>query len=270
MSVSLAVFGRHLLASRTLLHRRQVQIAIAIAVIATLLSIVLAPDVSPSTWDWFRIVLVGVLSTAAVLMFVMAQLLAVDSAERRPRLMIAAVLVGFALLLNLTFTVAAALIFSVGFTVIVLIATSDTGLRTTKTIAIALIATIPFWVWSALQAWTWGLFLLIPLAVIGLISDGHMRAAISPDTGDGSLLSARAHRLAAWLGVLGSALIAMIAGLPTDASNGVVALGAIGAIVLVGLEAGSPLSSASGTRVSSIAIVDAALLWVALCWIVSL
>ncbi len=270
MSVSLAAFGRHFLASRTLLNRRQVQIAIAIAVIATFLSIVLAPDASPSTWDWIRIVLVGVLGTAAVLMFVMAQFVAADSPDRRPRLTIAAVLVAFALLVNLTFTVATALIFSVGFTVIVLIATSDSGLRTTKTIASTLIATIPFWVWSALQAWTWGLLLLIPLAAIGVISDGHIRAAMGLPSDDGSLLSARAHRLAAWLGVLGSAFIAMIAGVSSDASNSVVALGAVGAIVFVGLEAGSPLSSASGSRISSTAIIDAALLWVTVSWIVSL
>ncbi len=270
MSVSLAAYGRHLLASRTLLSRRQVQIAIAIAVIATVLSIVLAPDASPSTWDWIRIVLVGVLSTTAVLMFVMAQFLAENSPDRRPRLTVAAVLVACALLVNLTFTVAAALIFSIGFTVIVLIATGNSGLRTTKTIASALIATIPFWVWSALQAWTWGLLLLFPLAAIGLIADGHMRAAMRPSAEDDSPLSIRAHRLAAWLGVLGSALIAMIAGVSSDASNSVVALGAIGAIVFVGLEAGTPLSSATGSRISSIAIVDAALLWVAVCWIVSL
>ncbi len=270
MSVPLATVGRHLLASRTLLHRRQVQVAIGIAAIATIVSILLAPDASPSSWDWIRILLIGFLGASSVLMFVSAQLLAADSPDRRPRLVIAGVLVAAALLLNLTFTLGTALIFSIGFTVVVLIATGDSAFRTTKTIASAQIATIPFWIWSALEAWTWGLLLLMPLAAIGVISDGHLRTAIGPPAADGSPLSLRAHRLAGWLGVLGSALIVMIAGLLSDASNGVVALGAVGAIVLVGLEAGSPQAPASGLKLSSVAIVDAALLWVAVCWIVSL
>lgn len=270
MSVSLANVGHHFLASRTLLHRRQVQVAIIIAAVATLVSIVLAPDASPSTWDWIRIILIGLLGASSVLMFTSGQLLAADSLDRRPRLVIAGALVAVALLLNLTFTLGTALVFSIGFTVIVLIATGDATYRTTKIIASALIATIPCWVWSALQAWTAGLLLLIPLAAIAVISVGHMRAATNPISGSGSLLSPRAHRLACWLGVLGSALIAMVAGLLSDASNGAVALGAVGAIVFVGLEAGLPRASASGLRWSPIAIVDVALLWVTVCWIVSL
>lgn len=269
MSDSLAGAGRHLMASRTLLQRRQVQVAIAIAAIATILSIVLAPDTSPSTWDWLRLVLIGFTGAASVLMFVSAQVLAAQPADRRPRLVIAGVLVAFALLLNLTFTLGTALVFSIGFTVIVLIATGDRAYRTTKIVASVLIATIPFWVWSALQAWTAGLLLLIPLAAIAVVSDGHIRAAAGLSPGHDSRLSLRAHRLASWLGILGSALIVMAIGLVTDASNGVVALAAAGAVVFVGLEAGSPRPSAS-TWTSSVSIVDAALLWITLCWIVSL
>ncbi|MBA3378352.1 MAG: hypothetical protein H0T93_05675 [Chloroflexia bacterium] len=270
MSVSLANVGHHLLASRTLLHRRQVQVAIGIAAIATLLSVILAPDVTPSMWDWIRIILVGILGASSVLMFTAAQLLPAESTDRRPRLVIAGALVAMALLLNLTFTLGTALIFSIGFTVIVLIATGDSALRTTKTIASALIATIPFWVWTALQAWTAGLLLLIPLASVAVISNGHMRAAMNMPSDNGSPLTPRGHRLACWLGILGSALIALVAGLLSDASNGVVALGAAGAIVIVGLEAGSPPGPVSGSRSLSPAIVDVALLWIALCWIVSL
>lgn len=270
MSVSLATVGRHFLASRPLLQHRQVQRAFAIAAIATIVSIVLAPNASPSVWDWIRILLVGWLGAASILMFVAAQTLRSNDPDRRPRLTIAAALVAFALLINLTFTLGTALIFSLGFTIIVVIATGDGAYRTTKIIASALIATIPFWIWSALQTWTWSLLLLIPLAGIGMISDGHMRAALGPPADDGSRLSLRAHRLAAWLGVLGSALIALLAAVVSDTSSGVVALGAVGAITLVGLEAGSRQPTASATRTSSITIVDAALLWVALCWIVSL
>ncbi|MBA3276504.1 MAG: hypothetical protein H0T72_11985 [Chloroflexia bacterium] len=269
MPVSLAHVGQHLLAPRTLLRRRPVQIAIGVAAVATILAIVLAPETTPSTWDWVRILLIGLLGTGSVLMFVAAQPPAADAVERRARLLIAAALVTLALAINLTFTLGTALIFSIGFTVVVLIATENRDHRIPRLISGALIAGIPFWVWSALQAWTWGLLLLIPLAAIGVISDGHMRAAVaSPEDAD-SLLTPRAHRLACWLGIFGSALIALVAGLLSDAANGVVALGAVGAIVLVGLEAGTPLSAAPGAR-TSLALAEAALLWVAICWIVSL
>ncbi len=174
MSLSLATVGRHLLASQTLLRHRQVRRAIGIAAIVAILSIVLAPNASPSTWDWIRILLVGLLGAGSVLTFVAAQSLAADAPDRRPRLAIAAGLVAIALLVNLTFTLGTALIFSIGFTIIVAIATGDRAHRTTRTIASALVATIPFWIWSALQTWTWGLLLLIPLAGIGIISDGHI------------------------------------------------------------------------------------------------
>jgi len=236
-----------------------------VAAVTTLLSVVLAPDAAPSSWDWGRVLLIGFLGGVSILMFASAQMLAHDAIDRRPRLLMAAALVGLALLLNLTFTLGAALMFSLGFTVVALVATANATYRTTRTITGALIATIPLWVWSALEAWTWGLMLLIPLAFIGVVSDGHMRAALGLSPVGDSRLSPRAHRLACWLGILGSALIVLIFGLPGGASSGVVALGATGAIVLVGLEAGTPPSAQT-----SVAIADAALLWVALCWIVSL
>lgn len=265
MSVSLANVGSHLLASRSLLGRRQAQVGIAVSAVSIILSIVLAPGVAPTLWDWTRIVIIGVVGGGSILMFASAQVLATGAAERQPRLLLAAALVGLALLLNLTFSFGAALAFSLGFTTVAIIATADSAYRTTRTIAGALIATIPLWVWSALAAWTWELTLLAPLAAIGVISDGHMRTALGQVASQGSRLSPRAHRLACWLGILGSALIALIAGLPGDASNGVIALGAIGAILLVAIEAGTPPSSPA-----SIAIADAALLWVTFCWVVSL
>ncbi|MBA2467837.1 MAG: hypothetical protein H0V37_00355 [Chloroflexia bacterium] len=269
MPVSLAHVGQHLLASRTLLRRRPVQVAIGIAAVATILAVVLAPETTPSTWDWVRILLIGLLGAGSVLMFASALLPATDAPERRALLLIAAVLVAVALAINLTFTLGTALIFSIGFTVVVLVATENRDYRTPRLVSGALIAAIPFWVWSALQAWTWGLLLLIPLAAIGVISDGHMRAAVAPSEDADSLLTPRAHRLACWLGIFGSALITLVAGLLSGAANGVVALGAVGAIVLVGLEAGTPPSPAPSSQ-TSVALAEAALLWVAVCWIVSL
>ena len=269
MSFSVANLGTHMLAWRSLLARKPVQIAIAVATLAILLSIILAPDTSPTTWDWVRIIVIGVSGAAAILTFITARTESLDTQSRQQRLIAAAVFFGIALILNLTFSFGTTIIFSIGVTVLALIAASERDLRSSWMMTGALIALVPFWVWSALDAWTGGLLLLLPFATIAIISDGHMRAAVGLSEDRESLLSPRAHRLASWAGILGMALIVLITGLLTDASNGVVTLGAVGAMVLIAIEAGAPQSSGSGPR-RAVAIADAALVWVALCWIVSL
>jgi len=257
------------MASGSLLGRRPVQVAIALAAIATLLSIVLAPDVSPSSWDWVRIVLVALMGAGAVLSFAASKATLADSDDRRQLLVISGVLVAIAIVLNLTFSIGTTIIFSVGITAVAVLATEWQNRQTPWIVIGALVAAIPFWVWNALDAWTWLLVLLAPLAAIGVISDGHMRAAVATPPEANDPLSPRAHRLACWTGILGSALIALGVGMVTDAADGVVALGAVGAMLLVALEAGASPDSQGGARRATL-IADAALFWVALCWIVSL
>ncbi len=261
--------GRHLFASRTLLARRPAQGALAVAVIATLLSVTLAPDASPSAWDWTRIALIGAFGAGAVLLFAMAQAPDVDDVDRQQRLVITGALVAISIVLNLTFNLGATVVFSIGITVVALVSGVDRNLRSSRLVAAVLIAAIPLWVWSALQAWTWRLLLLLPLAAIATVTHGHMRSATRSTPRLDSLLSIRAHRLGSWAGILGSGLLALLVGTLTSAANGVVALGAIGAMALVALEAGTSGGSGCGAR-WSVAIVDIALCWIALCWIVSL
>jgi hypothetical protein len=252
-----------------LLARRPVQIAIATAAIATLLSVVLAPDTSPTTWDWVRIVAIGVLGIGAVLSFAAAQEPASGTGERRQLLLLSAALMTITLVINLTFGIGTTILFSLGITVVALLAVERPDRHTPWIVSGTLVAAIPFWVWSALDAWTWQLFLLAPIAAIGIISDGHMRAAVVSPPEANAALSPRAHRLASWTGILGAALLAMATGILTGAEDGVVALGATGAMILVALEAGSSPQAPGGPKRSTL-LCDAALLWVALCWIVSL
>jgi hypothetical protein len=269
MSISLPQLGRQVMASGSLLARRPVQIAIALAAIATLLSVVLAPEATPSTWDWVRIIIVGLLGACAVLSFAAAKASATDSEDGRQLLLISGVLVAIAIVLNLTFSIGTTVIFSVGITAVAILATEWRDRQTPWIVIGALIAAIPFWVWSALEAWTWLLVLLAPLAAIGVISDGHMRAAVATPPEANDPLSPRSHRLACWTGILVSALLALVAGMLTDAADGVVALGAVGAMLLVALEAGTTPDTTGSSRRSPL-LADAALLWIALCWIVSL
>lgn len=269
MTSPLPNLGDHARAAMSLLGRRPIQVALGLAAGTVLLSIVLAPDTNPSTSEWVRIILIGVFGIAAILAFGSSQATSTDPTDRSQRLVIAGVLVAIAIVLNLTFSLGSTILLSLGFTIAAFMTSNAATALSPWRLVGTILALIPFWVWSALDAWTWLLLVLIPVAAIAVIADGHMRAAVGPaDTSDG-LLSARAHRLASWSGVLGVSVITLAASLVSDASNGVNALGSLGAILLVGLEAGSHPAAPIRSR-RSISITDAALLWVALCWIVGL
>jgi hypothetical protein len=70
--------------------------------------------------------------------------------------------------------------------------------------------------------------------------------------------------------VLGAGLLMALAALAFDTAFGPAAIGAVGAMVLVGIEGASTTPSAGSWRLSSVAIIDVALLWITLSWIVSL
>src|SRR5690606_16792748 len=200
-----------LLASRRFLSQRAVQALLALSATLILLSLLLAPEVDPGGWDWFRILLISLLGATAVGMFATSQDHSQSLAERQQQLVVAGVLLIVALILNLTFSFGTTIIFSIGMSTIALMVVNSGTYRNPRTIAAALAALIPFWIWAALEAWTAGLFLLVPLGLIALVTDSHMRLAAQPDS-SARRLTRRGHRLAAWTGVLGAGLALALAG----------------------------------------------------------
>ncbi len=268
MHMNVVSIGRQMLHVRLHLDRRPVQVALAVLAIATILSIVLAPDASVSAWDWTRLLVVAALGAYSVLIFAAASDSGTSAAERQSSLAGAGLLVAIALLLNLTFSFGTAVVFSIGITLVTLAAALDRADRSAWAMTGTLLVAVPWWVWSALDAWTWELLVLIPIAAIGIVSDGHMRAAAALPSTISSPLSARAHRFGSWLGVLGAALIALAFGLLTGVDRRILMLGVLGAVALVALDAVAPSSPGSSRR--SVNLIDTALVWLALCWIVSL
>jgi hypothetical protein len=269
MPFDLSNLGRHLLASRHLLAQRTVQVIIVLAAALIFLSLLLAPEDDPGGWDWFRIVLISLLAATSLLLFTSSQDHSQSLAERQQQLMAAGALVILALILNLTFSFGTTVVFSIGISAIALMVVNTGTYRNPRTIGAALAALIPFWIWAALEAWTAGLLLLVPLGLIALVTDSHMRLSALPDSGV-RRLSRRGHRLAAWTGVLGAALLMALAAVAFDTAFGPAAIGAVGAMVLVGIEAASPTATLGNWRVSSVALIDVALMWLTLSWIVSL
>lgn len=277
MPLAIVMVWMQVIASASLLRHRAVQMCISAALVISILATWFAPDTSTSFWDWLRIILLVGVGTLGLLMLLAARDEHVQPADRQQRLIGAGVLVLIAILLNVTFSIGTAISFSIGFSLIALLAIQDLRGRSPWLLCGLLGVIVPFWVWTALRAWDWGLLMLIPLAALAFISDRHIRdatAAATPDPAPSAAdptdrLTSRGHRLGSWLGILGSALLVLIVGMLSDASNSWVALGAIGAVIVIALEGGLPKHEPEGSR-RSIYLCDAALAWIALCWMVSL
>jgi hypothetical protein len=259
--------------SIALFRSRAVQLTGITAFLVTVLAVSLAPDAAPSGWDWTRILLILGIATVAMLCFLASRDSGVPSDTQRHRLFAAAVLVTISLLLNVTFGLGTAITFSIGFTIIALLAQVDTRGRSPWLLCAALGITIPFWVWTALAAWHAGLLMLVPLGAIALVSDGHMRDAVLGEgaaSATATTMSPRGHRLASWLGILASALLLLIVGLPGDSSPAWLVMGALGAVICIALEAGLPRTARVPMAQRSVLLGDLALAWMAVCWLASL
>lgn len=269
MVLDRTTLNAHASAGRQILARRPVQFGIGIVAISLLLSILLAPEASATGWDWLRLWLSAICGGLALLLLSLSQRDAATTPDGQQQVLLAGVLVVAGFAINLTFSLG-----TTGFYVLGLIVAGTLCLvrqtATSERDSGAIVATlVPFWVWSALDAWTIGLLVLLPLIVVGVIVDGHMRRAASPDPASDPL-TPRGHRLAAWLGVLGSALGIALLSLLTSHALAISALAGVGAVVLVALEAASPSPAEGSWRVSSVTIIDAAMAWIALCWLAGL
>jgi hypothetical protein len=228
----------------------------------------LAPDNGVSALEWTRLFLIGILATLSILCFAASRHLRISLQTRQARIIGAALLFLLALILNLTLGIASAAIFCLGFSIITIEAMTDRRGRTPWILIGSLALLIPFWAWTALDAWSAGLLFLIPIALLALLGDQHMRETVRSKTPDDPL-SARAHRLGAWLAIMVAAILVLVVSLFSDASNGWAALGAAGAIVAVALEAGYPRPLEDPRRYA-VLLCDAAFAWIAFCWLVGL
>lgn len=269
MVIDRTTFNVHAHAGRQVLTRRTVQVGAGIVAASLLLSILLAPNATANGWDWFRLWLSAACGGLAVLFLHLSQRNDAPRNDGQQQVLLAGVLVVIGFALNLTFSPAATGFYALGLIVAGYLTLVRQRAISGRDVGAIVATLVPFWVWSALDAWTSGLLLLLPLIAVGVIVDGHMRRAAD----DGSVpdsLTPRGHRLAAWLGVLGSALVVALISLLTGHALAISALAGIGAIVLVALEAASPSAAEGSWRVSSVTIIDAAMAWIALCWLVGL
>lgn len=263
------LLNAHLTAGREVISRRSAQVGAGLVAGALLLAVILAPGSPATGWDWFRLWLAAILGACTLLALRLFQRENETRGDHQRLLLIAGVLVVTSFALNLTFSVGTTAFYTLGLIVAGYLTLAERTPVSERAVGAIVAALVPFWVWSALDAWTPGLLVLLPLLLTGVIVDGHMRRAAAPDAGSDPL-TPRGHRLAAWLGVLGCALAVALLSLLTSHALAIAALAGTGAVILIGLEAASPSPAEGSWRVSSVAIVDAAIAWIALCWLAGL
>jgi hypothetical protein len=271
MPTTLVLVWQQVLLSLGVLADRTARICAGTALGMLLISILTAPDADPGTWGWIGLLLVGALVVIAIVMLVASRQPRLTPADRQHRLTAAVTFGIVGLAVNLTFGLWSTILLALAMTLVARQATALKSGAFPWLLSATLVTLVPFWVWSALDAWHAGLLLLFPLAALAYLASGHMRDAYadSAEPSGERLLSLRGHRMAAWMGILLGGLLVVLAGLIASASYPWIALGGISATIFVALEAGVPRPDDQPGRYA-VAICDGAFLVAALCWLISL
>jgi len=266
---TLALVWQQVLVSLRVLVDRTAQICAITTLFMTVISIGVAPDVEPGPGTWLTLLAIAGLSLLAVVTYVASRSYQASPANRQHRLTAAMTFAVVALLLNLFF----------GFWSTALLAAAIITLaRQARTVragsfpwimCATIVTLIPWWTWTALDDWDPGLLVLLPLAILAFISGGHIREAYAPPPVEDRLISTRAHRYGAWMGMLLGGILIIVAGLIGESSHAWLALGGIIMALGVALEAGVRISDDHPGQASA-AISDTAFVLAAICWLTSI
>lgn len=266
---TLALVWQQVLASLRVLSDRTAQICAVTSLVMTVISIAIAPDVMPGGSSWIPLLVIGALAMLSIVTYVASRSIHITAADKQHRLTAAVTTGVLALLINLFF----------GFWSTALLAAAIIALaRQARTVrpgtfpwimCATIVTLIPWWIWTALGTWDAGLLILLPLAVLAFISGGHIREAYAPPPAEERVLSMRAHRYGAWMGMLLAGILIIVSGLTGESANEWLALGGIVMAVAVALEAGVRESDTHPGQ-NSAAISDMAFVIAAICWLTSI
>ncbi|HEV2072447.1 MAG TPA: hypothetical protein VGR29_02285 [Thermomicrobiales bacterium] len=257
------------LSSLHVLRDRTAQACALTSLIVTLIAIATVPDIVPGFWDWFFLLLIGALSMVAIITFVASRQASVAPADRQHRVTAAFTIGVIALVLNIFFELSSTILLGIGM---VMLARQAVRVRPGTfpwLLCATLVILIPWWVWSALDAWHPGLFLLIPLAALAYLTGSHIREAYATTDDAPRPLSTRGHRLGAWMGMLLGGILIVIGGLIGSSSYGWISLGGIAMAVAVAVEAGISRPEDQPGKYSA-TICDGAFVIGGLCWLISI
>ena len=222
---------------------------------------IIAPGDSPGTWTWVRL-LVGATSAGLALTVIDALRDPAENVARRgPHLLIAGVLLLLTIVISATFG-SLALLFGLLVLALVLLHMNARGPSSLPVLWALLVMLVPFWVWSAFEAWDRLLLLLIPLGVVGIVSLEHaLRADLYGES--------TKEQHASWIGILGMAAILLIIAMAESPDTKWVATGAIVSVALAALDL-VPARSRLSNLLPAITLPGTGLLVLMLTWLAAL
>lgn len=269
MPTTLGLVWHQVLASLRVLRDRTAQACAITSLVMTIIAIVTAPDADPGFLNGFGILLIGAVTMLSLITFVASRHPTISPANRQHRVTAAFTFGVVALLLNLFLSFWSAILLALG---IVLLARQAVRVRPGTfpwLMCATLVTLIPWWVWSALDSWDHGLFMLLPLAALAYLSGGHIRDAYHPPPLEEPVLTTRGHRLGAWMGMLLGGIVIVLSGLIGESSYPWISLGGIAMAVFVAIEAGMSRPDDHPGRHAA-AIIDGAFVFAAVCWLVGI
>lgn len=260
---------QQVLASVRVLADRAAQLSVFTALIMTMISIEIAPDVEPGAGSWLGLLAIGGLSMFAIVTWLASKSRHAHSSDRQHRLTAAVTFAVLALLGNLFFGFWSTLLLAAAMIAVARQARSLRPGQYPWLLNATIITLIPWWIWTALDTWDPGLLILMPLAALAFLTGQHIREAYAPPPAEDRIVSERAHRYGAWMGMLLGGILVIVAGLVGESSYAWLALGGIVMAIAVALEAGVRLSPTHPGRTSA-AISDIAFVVTAICWLTSI
>lgn len=232
-----------------------VLLSLALIVVAGLL----APGESPGVWAWTRVLLAWLLVAVALSTIAGTPHESGEVSRISPLLVWGSLML--AVVVSLTFTALAATLAVI--LLLVLLFNLRTGNAPQPAVFWLFAAVLaPLWVWSAFEAWTQWLLMLIPIGAVGLVALEHAIRATQVANG-------HSERLAGWIAIVGVGAMLLTVALLSGIPPGWVATGAIAAVMLAALDV-FVVYRIARYRVPTVALPVVALLSLAFGWLVAL
>lgn len=267
MPTTVVLVWNQVLLSLHVLGDRTARACALTSLLMAIISISTAPDANPGFWGWFFLLLIGALTMVAITTFVASRHPFVPPADRQHRITAAFTIGVVALIINLFFGISSTILLGLGMLMLARQALRVRPGTFPWLLCATLVTLIPWWIWSALDAWDPDLFLLVPLAALAYLAGSHIREAYAPPDEGARPLSTRGHRLGAWMAVLLGGILIVLAGLASSSSYGWISLAGIVMAVSIAIEAGISRPEDQPGKYSA-AICDGAFVFAALCWLI--
>lgn len=222
---------------------------------------IVAPGASPGVWSWVGVIAAAAAAWMAVTLLGRLRPPASDDDDGPITLVIAASLLGFALVLSAIFS-ALTFIFAIVILALVTLYLASRVSISNIVFSILVSTLLPFWVWSAFHAWDRWLLMLVLTGVVGLVALEHALRSDLVDDG-------QRERYASWIGVVAVAAMLLVTAMAIDAELAWISIGCIAILAFAAFDF-SPLRRSIEDRLPGVVLPGLSLLSLVLAWLLAL